>query len=126
MYFYQNSKYVKELNSKDFKINSLDQNLIPLDGEPVLVVFYAHWCPHCTNPTTLEFVETLGKNLPEKTKIKVAALSCEAVDYHRGIAYNVGVSGYPTFMYFNKKQKWNKYQGPMQMRPLLEFMLEKS
>ena len=126
MYFYQNSKSVKELYTKDFRVNSLDQNIIPLDGSPILIIFYAHWCPHCTNPSTIEFMETLGKNLPEKTKINVAAFNCASVDYNKGIAYNLGVYGYPTFVYFNNKHKWHKYQGLMQMKPLIEWLIEKS
>lgn len=126
MFFYQSSKNVNELNLKDFKINSLKTQVIPNDGESSLVIFYAHWCPHCTNKNTIKFVEALGSVLPKKTGIKVCAFNAEASDKHRGIAYNVNVRGFPTFSFYNKKNGWNNYRGPMEVKPLIEFLLSKS
>ena len=126
MLIYKNSKFVKELSPKNFTTNDLNKQLIPLRGQPILVKYYAHWCPHCHNPEMKEFMEALGNVLPKKTGIKVAAFSCQHNKNHEDIAQNLDIMGFPTFKYYNKNGKVSEYNGPRDVKSLLEFMLKNS
>jgi thiol-disulfide isomerase/thioredoxin len=121
---YKNSNSVKELNKSNFiKKNN---NYIPASGNPTLIKFYAHWCPHCSNPKMHEFVETLGKNLPKKASIDVAAFNCEADENSQELSQEMGIMGYPTFRYYNKNGKMSEYQGGMDIESMLRFLLKNS
>ena len=121
---YKNSNSVKELNKSNFiKKNN---NYVPESGKPTLIKFYAHWCPHCSNPVMHEFVETLGKNLPNKANIDVAAFNCEANENSQELAQEIGIIGYPTFRYYNKNGKMSEYHGGMDIESMLRFLLKNS
>lgn len=121
---YKNSNSVKELGISNFV--KKNNNIVPISGKPTLVKFYAHWCPHCSDPVMHEFVETLGKNLPKKANIEVAAFNCAADENSEKLSQNIGIMGYPTFRYFNKNGKMSEYQGGIDMENMLRFLLKNS
>ncbi len=122
---YKNSKYVKELSPKDFKVIGIDKQVMP-KKYPVLIKFYAHWCPHCSNPGMHQFMEAIGESFPKKAGIQVAALSCEHNEKNGDIARNIGIMGYPTFKYYNSRGEMSEYRGGPNPESLVKFLLEHS
>jgi len=123
---YDKSPHVQEMRPKDFKIVNLRKNVEPKYNQPILIVFYAHWCPHCSNPTMVEFVESLAEVLPKKSNVKVCAFNCDYNDKHRDIASNMGITGFPTIRYINKNRKSADYHGPTSIEDILNFLLKNS
>jgi thioredoxin-like negative regulator of GroEL len=123
---YHKSPFVQEMLPKDFKMVNLRKNIEPKYNQPILIVFYAHWCPHCSNPTMVEFVESLASVLPKKSNVKVGAFNCDYNDKHRDIANNLGVNAFPTIRYINKHRKSSDYHGPTNIEKLLYFLLKNS
>ena len=124
MSLYKNSP-VKELNVNSFILKNLHGNVQLKNQEPTLIIFYANWCPHCHNPHLVEMMKTLGKNLPNKTGINVGAYDCANED-NEDLAQQIGIQGYPTLMFFNKKGKRNEIHGPRNMENILKEMLKYS
>jgi thioredoxin-like negative regulator of GroEL len=123
---YHKSPFVQEMLPKDFKMMNLRKNIEPKYNQPILIVFYAHWCPHCSNPTMVEFVESLASVLPKKSNVKVGAFNCDYNDKHRDIANNLGVNAFPTIRYINKHRKSSDYRGPTNIEKILYFLLKNS
>lgn len=123
---YEKSPYVQEMRPNDFKIVNLRKNIEPKYNQPILIVFYAHWCPHCSNPTMVEFVESLASVLPKKSNIKVGAFNCDYNGKHRDIASNFGINSFPTIRYINKNRKSADYHGPTSIENILQFLLKNS
>ena len=123
---YEKSPYVQEMRPKDFKIVNLQKNIEPKYNQPILIVFYAHWCPHCSNPTMVEFVESLASVLPKKSNVKVGAFNCDYNSKHRDIAISFGVDAFPTIRYINKNRKSADYHGPTKIENILQFLLKNS
>ncbi len=126
MLIYKNSKNVKELKPSDFKVENLSKEPVPKIDKPILIIFYAHWCPHCSDPMTIDFMEALGNTLPNKAGIEVGAFSCADNSNQEEFSQSMGIMGYPTFRYYNNNKEMHEYRGPREVKPLLEFLLEKS
>jgi len=112
---YHKSPNVQEMLPKDFKVIDLKNHIEPKYNQPILIVFYAHWCPHCSNPTMVEFVESLAEVLPKKSNVKVGAFNCDYNEKHRDIANNMGITGFPTIRYY-KNRKSADYHGPTNIK----------
>ena len=123
---YHKSLFVQEMLLKDFKVVNLRKNIEPKYNQPILIVFYAHWCPHCSNPTMVEFVESLADVLPKKSNVKVSAFNCDYNEEHRDIANNMGITGFPTIRYYNKNQKSADYHGATNIKDILKFLIKHS
>jgi protein disulfide-isomerase A6 len=123
---YHKSPFVQEMLPKDFKIVNLRNTIEPKYNQPILIVFYAHWCPHCSNPTMVEFVQSLAEVLPKKSNVKVSAFNCDYNEEHRDIANNMGITGFPTIRYYNKNRKSADYRGATNIKSMLNFLIEKS
>lgn len=126
MLIYKKSRNVQEMLPKDFKITNLQKNIEPKYDKPILIVFYAHWCPHCSNPTMVEFVESLAGVLPQKSNVKVGAFNCDYNDKHRDISQNLGIQGFPTIRYINKNRKSADYNGKTDIEDILKFLIKNS
>ena len=122
---YDKSPNVQEMRPKDFKVVNLRKNIEPKYNQPIIIVFYAHWCPHCSNPTMVEFVESLAEVLPKKSNVKVSAFNCDYNEKHRDIANNIGITGFPTFRYY-KNQNSADYHGDTNINALLKFLIHHS
>ena len=125
MLIYNKSPNVEEMTPNDFKVTKL-RNVEPKYNKPILIIFYAHWCPHCSNPTMVEFVESLADVLPKKSNVKVSAFNCDYNDKHRDIANNLGINGFPTIRYINKNRESADYHGGIDIKNILKFLIEKS
>jgi thioredoxin-like negative regulator of GroEL len=125
MLIYKKSPNVQEMLPKDFKVTNL-RNIEPKYNQPILIIFYAHWCPHCSNPTMVEFVESLASVLPKKSNVKVSAFNCDYNDKHRDIANNLGINSFPTIRYINKNKKSADYRGRTDIKDILKFLIKNS
>ena len=123
---YHKSKNVKELNHNHFSLSNLNKQLKPNLNKPSLIIFYAHWCPHCHSPHMIELMEALGQVLPHKANIYVAAFNCDYNSKHRDIAQNIDINGFPTIRFYNKNNDMSEYNGPREIEPLLKFLLQNS
>lgn len=125
MLIYEKSKNVQEMTPNDFKVTNL-RTIEPKYNKPILIIFYAHWCPHCSNPTMVEFVESLASVLPTKSNVKVSAFNCDYNDNHREIASKFKVTAFPTVRYINKHKKSADYYGPTDIKNILKFLIKNS
>jgi len=125
MLIYNKSPNVQEMTPTDFKVTNL-QSIEPKYNQPILIVFYAHWCPHCTNSTMKEFIESLAGVLPKKSNVKVSAFNCDYNDKHRDIANKLKINGFPTIRYINKNKKSADYRGPTDIKDILKFLIKNS
>lgn len=125
MLIYEKSKNVQEMLPNDFKVTNL-RTIEPKYNKPILIIFYAHWCPHCSNPTMVEFVESLASVLPKKSNVKVSAFNCDYNDNHREIASKFKVNAFPTVRYINKNKKSADYRGPTDIKNILKFLIKNS
>ena len=123
MKIYKNSN-VKELTPSDFILKNLNGN-VKCKNTPSLIIFYADWCPHCKNPQLINNMNFLGKVLP-KRGINVNAYNCAFDEEHEEMAQQLNIKGFPTIIYFNQKGKRNEYNGPRDIKNILDFMIQKS
>lgn len=96
--FYTNSRYVKELNGGDFSGDTITHP--DFRGKPGIVMFYADWCPHCSNASTRNMWNDLGDFCyPD---VAVGAMNCNDNFHGNGdVAQDIGVRGYPSIAYIN-------------------------
>ena len=125
MLIYNKSRNVQEMLPIDFKVTNL-RNIEPKYNKPILIIFYAHWCPHCSNPTMVNFVESLAEVLPKKSNVKVSAFNCDYNDKHRDISNKLEINGFPTIRYINKNKKSADYRGPTNIKNILKFLIKNS
>ena len=96
--FYENSEFVIELNADDFDGTRLNHS--KFNGRPGLVMWYADWCPHCSNPSTIKTWEGIGDFCyPD---VSVGAINCADKFYENDVlSSRVGIQGYPSITYVN-------------------------
>ena len=123
---YKNNKFVKELSPNDFTVSNLNRNIHPKTKQPILIKYYAHWCPHCHSQDMMQFIEALAQVLPEKAGIIVGAFNCDYNNNHRDIAESAGIMGFPTIRYYNKNGEEMEYNGQREVEPMLKFLVANS
>jgi thioredoxin-like negative regulator of GroEL len=94
------SKAVRQLTDVDF-VNGVPRNVSA--DEPMLVLFYAPWCPHCTR------MKDAWASLAESARgFTVAAL--DADKYHL-VSENAGIEGFPTIRLYTGGRAFKTYEG---------------
>ena len=121
---YGESKYVKELKPSDFKVIDLKRKLVPLDGKPTIMIYYAHWCPHCHSQEMTQLWESLAEALhKKKTGIQTAAFNADYNSKHNEIAEANGIQGFPTIQFSdNRKISPIEYMGARDPKSILTFL----
>ena len=121
---YGESKYVKELKPSDFKVIDLKRKLVPLDGKPTIMIYYAHWCPHCHSQEMTQLWESLAEALhKKKTGIQTAAFNADYNSKHNEIAEANGIQGFPTIQYSdNRDNAPIEYIGARDPKSILTFL----
>lgn len=98
--FYTDVYGVKELTSKDFKNNKINNKT--LMNKPGMMMFYADWCPHCSNDETRSAWGKLGRMMDPQDGW-VGAMNCaDKTNGNNQIATRLGITGYPTIKFINK------------------------
>jgi thiol-disulfide isomerase/thioredoxin len=122
---YRKSKYVKELIPDDFYVKNLNDKMMPLKGKPTIIVYYAHWCPHCHSNEMIQLWEALAESLSKKTDIQTAAFNADLNNSNREIAESIGINGFPTIQ-FSKSQLKSpvEYTGTRDPKNILLFLKE--
>lgn len=83
-----------------------------MNNKPGLIMFYAHWCPHCT--TMVDTWKQLNKSQPNHT---VRAIDC-ALDANAAVGKALGISGYPTIKKVDASGKLSDYEGARDLNSL--------
>lgn len=106
----KNKKMSGGSSSSGSNSSSGTPNLKPSQGETVVALFYADWCPHCVEfkPDYKKAMSSLSGN-----KYKGKALRLELVDCvaNKSIASENNVSGFPTVKIFTDDNKSSEYSG---------------
>ena len=100
-------------NREPFKNNSNSSgssNLKAAQGETVVALFYADWCPHCVafKPDYKKAMTDLSGNKYKGKTLRLELVDCVA---NKTIASENGVSGFPTVKIFTDDNKSSEYSG---------------
>lgn len=89
-----------------------------LDSQiPVLVDFWASWCPPCKMVEPI--LEELSAELEGKVKVRKIN-----VDQNRTLAFDFKVTGVPTFIVFDKGKELQRQVGARSRQQLLRMIVE--
>jgi thioredoxin-like negative regulator of GroEL len=122
-FFYKGDRYVKELTPQNIVGGKKIQKAGFGQGKPGLVMWYADWCPHCSNQQTQQFWKDCGKRCGDHANI--AAMNCAQ---YPTVSQSVGISGYPTITFVDQAgniDAQDTYSGQREMIPMLRWLCEK-
>ena len=112
---------VREMKNNDFKIDLLDPVLDGnLSNSNAIIMFYAPWCPHCTNFIP-EYNEAANIISNKNINGFVGAMDC-TLDENRNIAHQIGVQGYPTLKVFKDGRYLKEYDGNRSKDGIIEVL----
>lgn len=92
--FYSDVPNVIELSRDDFSNTNIKHPKTL--NKPGIVMMYADWCPHCSNPQTREMWSKLG-SMVEKNSGWVGAMNC-ANEKNKSLSNELGIRGYPSIL----------------------------
>ena len=92
--FYSDVPNVIELSRDDFSDTHIKHP--ETLNKPGIVMMYADWCPHCSNPQTRGMWGKLGSMLGKESGW-VGAMNC-ANDQNKELSKKLGINGYPTVL----------------------------
>jgi len=109
---------VRILRNSDFDNQSLNRENSNRSG---LVMFYAPWCPHCTNmiPTLNKLANDMSHDKMLSQRGLLGAVDCTE---QSDLARNMNVAGYPTIKIFKNGKYVGDYQGSRDGRELKNFI----
>ena len=91
-----NNNVQRQMSDKLITSTSIKPNLTPANGECVVALFYADWCPHCQHfkPDFKKAMSSLnGQSGKDGKKLRLEMVDCDA---DKNISRQYDVSGYPT------------------------------
>ena len=90
--------------------NSGSPNLKASQGETVVALFYADWCPHCVafKPDFLKAKKDMSGSDHKGKKLRLELVDCVA---NKTIASENNVSGFPTVKIFTDDNNSTEYDG---------------
>ena len=87
-----------------------------------MIMVYATWCGHCSNPELRNMYSTLGKKLNEYDVYLTAINSTNPKNEE--LVETLGVTAFPTLKYFNKNGKLSDYNGPRDMESIIKHFIK--
>ena len=97
-------------NSNSNSNSSGSPNLKASQGETVVALFYADWCPHCVafKPDFMKAKSDMSGSKYQGKKLRLELVDCVA---NKTIASENSVSGFPTVKIFTDDNKSSEYSG---------------
>ena len=98
---------------RDNNINVVDETPYltgNLENSHAIIMFYAPWCPHCTNFIP-EFNRTANLLNNSGTNSFVGAMDCTLPE-NESVTRDIGIRGYPTLKVFKNGKYYQDYEGP--------------
>ena len=110
---------VRILRNSDFDHGNLSREN---SGRSGLIMFYAPWCPHCTNmiPTLNNLADDMSRDNELSSRGLLGAVDCTE---NREIAERMGVMGYPTIKIFKNGRYMGDYEGSRDSNELRNFIV---
>ena len=89
-------------------------------GETVVALFYADWCPHCVafKPDFMKAKKNMTGSKHKGKKLRLELVDCVA---HKTIASENSVSGFPTVKIFTDDNQSSEYSGARSYEGLTEY-----
>lgn len=96
-YFYKDS-IIKELKGNDFVGGSVTHS--SFKNKPGLIMWYADWCPHCSNQETIKMWKDVGTFCDPD--LVVGAVNCaNESNGSKAVSEMIGIQGFPSITYVN-------------------------
>ena len=120
---YENANNVSELTAKDFNIKNLKGKvqMKKFPNKDGFIVFYAPWCPHCSNEEFTSTWKNLGDHL-SKLDIRMTAFNCTKKGNEEFSKF-IGIQGFPSIYYYNHAGHLREYNGARDKKSLLEKLI---
>uniref|UniRef100_A0A8C9GFV9 Protein disulfide-isomerase n=1 Tax=Piliocolobus tephrosceles TaxID=591936 RepID=A0A8C9GFV9_9PRIM len=120
-YIFKNhvSAHEDMFNENVTTIHDGELNKFITNNEIVLTMFYAPWCGHCKRLIP-EYNEAANILLEKKSNIKLVSIDATT---ESALAQEYGITGYPTLILFNKKNRVN-YGGGRTAQTIVEWLLQ--
>lgn len=95
-------------------------NLKASQGETVVALFYADWCPHCVafKPDFMKARKDMNGSEHQGKKLRLELVDCVA---NKTIASENSVSGFPTVKIFTDDNKSSEYSGERSYEGLTSY-----
>ena len=105
-----NNKVI-ELDNNDFEDTLNKENTL------VFIMFYAPWCPHCTN--LMDTWSGLAKEFGDDNSIAIAKID---TDKNKEIGQKHSIKGYPTLKLYQNGKEAEHYKGPRNVNAMKQFI----
>ena len=118
-----NDSVERKMSNTLIETTSIKPNLTPANGECVVALFYADWCPHCQHfkPDYKKAMNELnGKTGKDGKKLRLVMVDCEA---HKDLGKKYDVSGYPTVKLIKDDGTQVEYGGERTYEGLRKYLL---
>ena len=118
-----NNNVQRQMSNTLIETTSIKPNLTPANGECVVALFYADWCPHCQHfkPDYKKAMNELnGKTGKDGKKLRLVMVDCEA---HKDLGKKYDVSGYPTVKLIKDDGTQVEYGGERTYEGLRKYLL---
>ena len=96
-------------------------NLTPSQGETVVALFYADWCPHCVafKPDFMKAKTDMNGKKSKGKNLRLELVDCVA---NKSIASENDVSGFPTVKIFTDDNNSTEYSGERSYEGLTSYL----
>jgi thiol-disulfide isomerase/thioredoxin len=117
--YYLATKSNSETNTIDTFENG-EPNLQASNGEVIVALFYADWCPHCVSfkPDYKKAMSELTGNEHKGKTLRFVMVDC---DKHKTLAKENDVSGFPTVKILNDDGSSEEYDGERSFEGLSSY-----
>jgi thiol-disulfide isomerase/thioredoxin len=118
-----NNNVQRQMSDKLITSTSIKPNLSAANGECVVALFYADWCPHCQHfkPHFKKAMSSLnGKPGKDGKKLRLEMVDCDA---DKNISRQYDVSGYPTVKLIKDDGTQVEYGGERTYEGLRKYLV---